>query len=71
MVLLEMRIPGQNVRVLRENETLGSFLKRLNPPKGTSLCETVYRSSKSEQPFLLGAVTRDEENKSKKKDRKN
>jgi hypothetical protein len=70
---LEIPIPGPNLGGFGENEPLGSFWKRWDPQKALPCARPrrlTYRSSKSAEPFLLGAVTRNEQNKKKKKKKK-
>jgi hypothetical protein len=77
MVLFKLEIPisGPNLRGLGENEPLGSFLKRWDSQKALPRAKPrrlTYRSSKSAGPFLLGTVTRNEQNKNNnKKTKKN
>jgi hypothetical protein len=66
MFKLEMPIHGSNLGVLGENEPFGSFWKGWDPQKALPCARQrrlTYRSSKSAEPFLLGAVTRNEQNK--------
>jgi hypothetical protein len=65
MVLFKLEIPisGPNLGVLGENEPLGSFWKGWDPQKAlhcTRPRRLRYRLSKSAEPCLLGAVTRNE-----------
>jgi hypothetical protein len=62
-----------NIWVFLGNEPLTSFWKRCDPQKALSCARPhrlTYRSSKSAEPFLLGAVTRNEQNKKKEKEKK-
>jgi hypothetical protein len=63
---LEIPIPGRNLGSFGEMNPLEVF-GSVGTPKDTSSRETasfdVYRSSKSAEPFLLGEVTRNEQNK--------
>jgi hypothetical protein len=63
---LEIPIPSPQLGYFEENEPFGCFWKRWDPKKalpGARPRLLTYRSSKSAEPVLLGAVTRNEQNK--------